>query len=451
MRDILVVDDDIAAAEYASLVLEQAEYRTRRAADAFEALRAIEQEVPALVISDLQMPGISGIDLLERIRERWPSIPVMLVTVAQDVSTVVDAVQRGAVNYLVKPVSPAVLLAATVKALARDHEVLGQKPERVTRDIVGSSQRVVEVRRLIVLAARSDVNVLVVGETGTGKELVARAIHRLSDKGSSPFVAHNCATTQAEVFDAEFFGHTRGSFTGAHRDRPGLLRDAHGGTLLLDELECLSLANQAKLLRVIDDGEMRAVGSNKVVSVSVRFVGATNRSPLEMMASRELREDLYYRLRGFEIQLPPLRERLDDMVPLCEHFLRGTGKSLTTAAIAALQHHPWPGNVRQLRTVLACAVIRSASAVVNVDDLNLKTPSGLSVPSMCPENAWSLGQATNLDPSLRVVEQQAIIQALEQHGGNRSEAARSLGIHRSTLQRRLRELNVASQHDKKRK
>ncbi len=297
---ILVVDDEPASAEYAALALQQVHGDVRVARSGVEALLAIERAKPALVITNLQMPGMTGLELLSRIKERWPEIAVMVVSVEQQAAGIVEAIQRGAVNYLVKPVAPAVLQSAAGNALLRLSRPPAAGDDGVP-EIVGQSPAVLQVRHLVTLASRSDANVIITGETGTGKELVARAIGRLAFAGTGrPFVAHNCAVTPPELFDSEFFGHRRGSFTGADRDRIGLLRTADGGILFLDELECLSLANQAKLLRVLDDGEIRPVGAEAVRSVSVRFLAASNRGPAAMLAARELREDLYFRLRGFQ-------------------------------------------------------------------------------------------------------------------------------------------------------
>jgi DNA-binding NtrC family response regulator len=438
---LLVVDDDPASLSYLALALEGHVPSVRTAPNGIAALLAIEQELPALVISDLQMPGMDGMELLARVKERWPDVLFMLITVQQEVSVVVEAVQRGAVNYLVKPISPSVLQAAAARALAHRPRSKAPSADPSALEILGVSPAIVQVRHMVALATRSDVNVIVTGETGTGKELVSRAIHRLSALASGPFVAHNCAVTPAEMFDAEFFGHRRGAFTGADRDRAGLLREADGGVLFLDELECLSLANQAKLLRVLDDGEIRPVGSEQSRPVSVRFVAATNQSPEGMLSRRELREDLYYRLHGFEIRLPPLRERTEDIPILSEHFLRGRGATLTPAALDALQSGTWPGNVRQLRNVLLSASSATSSGRIDARDLDLTSswvPSRRS--AVVPSGAGRDEESARL--TLEEAERRAIAQALEAHRGNLSRAAEALGIHRSTLRRKIRALGI---------
>jgi DNA-binding NtrC family response regulator len=428
---LLVVDDDPASSGYVSLALQQAGHSVRTAANGVEALLAMEREVPALVISDLQMPAMGGLELLTCIKERWPDVPVVLFSVEEEVATVVEAVQRGAVNYLVKPVSPSVLQGAAAKVLARARRTTPIPPSVEAPEIVGVSSAIVHVRHTVALASRSDVNVILMGETGTGKELVSRAIHRLSSLAVGPFVAHNCALTPAEMFDSEFFGHRRGAFTGADRDRAGILREADGGVLFLDELECLSLANQAKLLRVLDDGEIRPVGAEQSRPVSVRFVAATNRAPEAMLSSKELREDLYYRLRGFQIELPPLRHRAEDVPLLADHFLRNRATSLTARALEALGACSWPGNVRQLRNVLLSACAVAGAQPIDSPHLDLAA-CGMKMPRPGP-----LPSDPQVGMTLEDTERRAIEQALEANGGNLSRAAEALGIHRSTLRRKI--------------
>jgi DNA-binding NtrC family response regulator len=437
-ESLLVVDDDPGSSGYVSLALQQAGHSVRTAANGVEALLAIEREVPLLVLTDLHMPAMGGLELLTCVKERWPEVPVVLFSVEDEVATVVEAVQRGAVNYLVKPVSPAVLQTAAAKAIARASRTTAVAASGEAPEIVGVSPAIVHVRHTIALASRCDVNVVLMGETGTGKELVSRALHRLSNIAAGPFVAHNCALTPSEMFDSEFFGHRRGAFTGADRDRAGILREADGGVLLLDELECLSLANQAKLLRVLDDGEIRPVGSDQFRPVSVRFIAATNRAPEAMLACKELREDLYYRLRGFQIELPPLRERRSDIPLLSEHFLRDRGATLTARAQEMLDRCHWPGNVRQLRNVLRSASAVAGAQPIDVHHLDLAAsgdPQTLR-PSAPPA-------AESIAMTLEDNERRAIARALETHGHNLSRAAQALGIHRSTLRRKMRELGLA--------
>jgi len=444
MKDasILVVDDDPSYLSYMVLALSDEFTTVRSATGGFEALLAVEAAVPDVVISDLRMPGLDGLELLVSIKERWPEVPVILVTVEQEIATVVEAVKRGATNYLAKPSSPSVLCAVAARALATSS--LRGVSDRSVREIVGMSPAMVRVRHLVALAARSDVNVLVTGETGTGKELVARAIHRLSSLAGGPFVPHNCAVSPHDLFESQFFGHRRGAFTGAERDQRGLLEEADGGVLFLDELECLSPSHQAKLLRVLDDGEVQPVGSVQSRAVSVRFLSATNRNPATMLEEGALREDLYYRLRGFEIPIAPLREHRQDVPALAEHFLTGSDVTLAPDAVAVLEAFHWPGNVRQLRNVLRNARALASRGVIDRRHLSPELISGTPFEGMGPGSAPRIGAGLNESGTLKEMERQALLRALNASHGHRGQAARSLGINRSTLGRKMRELGIRS-------
>jgi len=441
---ILLVDDDPSALQYLSLALSRQFGQVRSASSGVQALLSMEREPPSLVISDLRMPGMNGLELLALAKERWPGTPFILVTVEQEVSTVVDAVRQGATNYLIKPVSPAVLCAAASRALATASQVRNTE-NCSAHEIIGTCPAMLQVRHLVSLAARSDMNVLITGETGTGKELVARAIHRLSSLARGPLVAHNCAVTPADLFESQFFGHRRGSFTSAENDQKGLLEEADGGILFLDELECLSLPHQAKVLRVLDDGEVRPVGSRDSRVVSVRFLSATNCEPQSMLRSGTLRKDLYYRLSGLEIRLPPLRERRQDLLHLARHFLGASGVLLSPEALAALESCSWPGNVRQLRNSLRAAQALSGGGAIERRHLNLPhvgPPNSIGSPAR-PDGPDGPGGVAGLN--MKEAERDIILRALDSCRGHRGQAARTLGIHRSTLRRKLREFGIASE------
>jgi DNA-binding NtrC family response regulator len=289
----------------------------------------------------------------------------------------------------------------------------------------------------VTLAAGSSVPVLITGETGTGKELVARAIHRYSPLSAGPFVAHNCAVMPRDLFESQFFGHRRGSFTGAERDHEGLLVRADGGVLFLDEVQALLLEHQAKLLRVLDDGEVLPIGATRAARIAVRFLAATNRDPREMIEAGELREDLYYRLCGFEIRLPPLRERRGDIPLLALHFLGSAAPGFRPDAMEALTHAAWPGNVRQLRNAVASAAAAAGGAEISLRHLSLEAEDRAAATG---GNGGATPEA--LRGTLRDVERRAIVQALADSEGNRSLAARLLGIDRSTLRRKLKEYDL---------
>jgi len=425
---ILVVEDEPVSRRYLELLLEEEGFETTGVADGIEALVALESGCFDVVLSDLLMPRMDGIELVARVRQRWPSLPVIIVTGDSEVSRVVEAVQLGAVNYLVKPAPPAVVRSAVSKALSLRASA---SPDARFPEIVGNSPAIVQVRHRVALAARAHVPVLITGETGTGKELVARAIHRASPLAAGPLVAHNCAVGPRDLFESQFFGHRKGAFTGADRDHMGLFQQANGGVLFLDELEALALEAQAKLLRVLDDGEVRPVGSQASQQVSIRFLAATNRDPLEMIRAGSLREDLYYRLRGFEIHLPPLRERTQDIALLAMHF-DGSGSGavgFSADAIEALARCAWPGNVREFKNAVISAKTAAAGAKIGVAHLSLEPSSGSAEPA-----------APGI--TLRELERGRILEALRECEGNRTHAARQLGINRSTLRRKLQELEA---------
>ncbi len=437
-HSILIVEDDRSSCEYLRLLLEEQGHTVRATYNGIEALVALEAAAYDLVISDINMPQMDGLELLTHLRQRWPELPAVMLTANDDVSDVVEAVSRGAVNYLVKPASATSVAAAVEKAVTA-RTILDDKTRSIP-ELIGDSREMVEVRHRVVLAARSDVHVLVTGDTGTGKELVSRAIHSHSNLASGPFVPHNCALSPHELFESEFFGHRRGAFTGADRDHVGLLQQADGGVLFLDELETMLPAHQAKLLRVIDDGEVRPVGAEAMHIVSVRFVAATNRDPRTMIQERTLREDLYYRLRGIEIQLPTLRERRSDIPMLVAHFAGKEGANISAEAMEALMRAPWPGNVRQLRNI-----VQGAKAVSGGKRIELQH---LSLESMDISTHGAADAAVRDDCSvphgitLREMERRAIQQALEDCEGNRTRAAKLLDIDRSTLRRKMHEFEL---------
>jgi DNA-binding NtrC family response regulator len=386
---ILVVEDEPSSAEYLKLLLEQMGYEVRLAANGVEALLALETGHFDLVISDLRMPSMDGFELLSHLGQRWPDLPAIVLTGNTDVEDIVEAVRLGAVNYLLKPATPGSVGAAVERALlVRKRKAVA---DSAVPELVGTSKAMVEVRDRVVMAARSDVHVLVTGETGTGKELVSRAIHRHSGLSQGPFVAHNCALSPPDLFESEFFGHRRGSFTGADRDRRGLLREAHEGVLFLDELETLDLGFQAKLLRVIDDGEVR----------------------------------------------PALSQRRDDIPLLVAHFDPDPETGLTPEAMEALCTASLPGNVRQLRNLVQGARAAAGPAPIGVRHLPIDLAA--SRPAE-PGEAGPEGVPRGM--SLRELERRAIVQALEDCDGNRTRAAQLLEIDRSTLRRKLKEYGI---------
>ena len=430
---ILIAEDERASAEYLKLLLEEMGFEVRLAGNGVEALLALEAGDFDLVITDLRMPSMDGFELLSHLAQRWSNLPALVLSANEEVEDIIEAVRLGAVNYLLKPATPGSVGSAVERALlTRERSVT---TDSTVPELVGTSKVIVEVRHRVLMAARSDVHVLVTGDTGTGKELVSRAIHTHSGLSKGPFVAHNCALSPSDLFESEFFGHRRGSFTGAERDRRGLLREAHEGVLFLDELETLDLGFQAKLLRVIDDGEVRPVGAERAERVNVRFVAATNREARSMIQAGELREDLYYRLRGIEIRLPPLSERREDIPLLARHFDTADSPGFTPEAMEALSRAALPGNVRQLRNL-----VQGARAAAGDTPIGLRHLPIDQVDAGAPSGTGAEGVPRGV--TLREIERRAIVQALEDCDGNRTRAAKLLDIDRSTLRRKIQEFGL---------
>jgi len=424
LKRVLVVDDETGPRLLLETILRDRGYDVASARDGVGALLEMESARPDLVVSDLRMPVMDGLELLGHVRQRWPGIPFVLVSVVEEIPTVVRAIQTGAADYVLKPASASTMLHVVERAL----EALpaGGGVEDGMPEIVGLGRAAVMTRQFVSLAARCDANVLICGATGTGKELVARAIHRLAGAGAGPFVAVNCAAVPGELFESQFFGHRRGAFTGATQDMSGFLSRAAGGVLFLDEMESLPPVHQAKLLRALDDGCFTPVGSAVPQHARFRVLAATNRMPDALLRSGELREDFYYRVRGLEIRLPRLAERREDLGCLTAHFLGPEASRLSPEARATLAEHDWPGNIRELRETLRRAAVMAAGGPIGPRHLGMK-PRPLADGDAGPS-------------SLRELELGQIERTLEACGGNRSQAARILGIDRSTLRRKLRTL-----------
>ena len=433
---ILIAEDERSSGEYLKLLLEEMGYDARLTANGVEALLALEAGTFDPVVTDLRMPSMDGFELLTHLGQRWPGMPAIVLSANEDPQDVIEAVRLGAVNYLLKPATPASVGSAVERALlTRSRTVVA---DATVPELVGDSKAMVEVRHRVLMAARSDVHVLVTGDTGTGKELVSRAIHTHSGLSKGPFVAHNCALSPSDLFESEFFGHRRGAFTGADRDRRGLLREAHEGVLFLDELETLDMGFQAKLLRVIDDGEVRPVGAERAERVNVRGVAATNREAQAMIDEGSLREDLYYRLRGVEIRLPPLAERREDIPLLVAHFDRPDAGGFTPEALEALCAAPLPGNVRQLRNLVQGARAAAGDAEVGLLHLPADQLDRGGVPMPTGKGSGGIPRGV----PLREIERVAVAQALEDCDGNRTRAAKLLDIDRSTLRRKIAEFGL---------
>ena len=439
MARVLIVDDDRALRRAIATALGDLGHETGEAGDGEAALAWLSRNRADAVLLDLRMPGMNGMDVLRAIRTRADPPPVAVLTAVPTSDNTIEAMRLGAVDHLAKPIGRDGLQALLHRMLPP------AEPETAARvdwagkegDLVGPSAAMRDVQKAIGLLADSDATVLLLGETGTGKEVVARAIHQHGRRATGPFVPVNCAAIPAELLESLLFGHVRGAFTGAVADRAGSFREAHGGTMFLDEIGDMDLAMQAKLLRVLQERVVTPVGG-RPVPVDVRMVAATHRDLVSAVREGRFREDLYYRLGVVPVVLPPLRERLADIVPLAEHFLAlsaegKTPKRLSADAAARLLAHPWPGNVRELLNAMKRATTLVRRPVIVAADLSYLAAAGSEIehPS---QTDWLAG---TLPEAVARLERELIVRALAACSGNRAQAAERLGIRRQLLYQKL--------------
>lgn len=428
---ILIVDDDASQRSLLQSFLSSQGFETDVAASAEEAEARLQGAPPALIVSDVRMPGMSGLELLRRARQRHAELPVLLVTAYADVRDAVGAIRDGAVNYLEKPIDLDELLESVSHALGVQRRRTDALPDSVPlpEGVVARSAAMMDVLHTAALVGASESRVLISGESGVGKEVVANAIHAFSPRSGGAFVKVNCAAIPETIMESELFGHEKGAFTGAVARRRGYFEEADKGTILLDEIGELSPATQAKLLRVIQDGSFQRVGSVEPIQVDTRVLVATNCDLEEAMLTGRFREDLYYRLSVFEIYVPPLRERIADILPLARQFASefGSGKPrFSPAAIGLIEQYRWPGNVRELRNAIERATLLARGEVILPEHLPPRVRGvsrGESAEEAAPEAPGSMAE----------VERNAILHALREHQYNRTAAARALGISRRTL------------------
>ncbi|CUI31513.1 sigma-54-dependent transcriptional regulator [Achromobacter ruhlandii] len=441
MARILIVDDDAAFRDSLTETLQDLGHAVLQAASTSAGLNRLRTEPVDLAIVDLRMPGDDGLVFLRKAAE-VSAVPCIMLTAYASGGNTIDAMRLGAFDHLTKPVARAALVETLERALssvmAGGDAAAGPDAGPVDDfELVSASEAMRDVFKRIGMAARGDATVLILGETGTGKELVARALHRSSARAARPFVAVNCAAIPAELMESELFGHVKGAFTGATSDRAGRWREAEGGTLFLDEIGDMPLATQAKILRALQEREITPVGAGRVVPVNVRIVAATHRDLPAAVAAGRFREDLWYRLQVVPIVLPPLRERLGDVVLLAEHFLRriggGAPKRLSPAAAQQLLAHDWPGNVRELRNAMERAAVLCHGMTIEPGHVGLQSTDA----------AHAAGGGIALDGPLAeavaALERAMIRRALAATAGNRAEAARRLGLSRQQLYRKLAE------------
>jgi DNA-binding NtrC family response regulator len=439
---VLVVDDEPNLRKVLGALLEGAGHATSRAASAREAFDLVRAQDPDLVITDLRMPEVDGMELLSWMRRDFPEIPVIVLTAHGSIGLAVEAMRCGAHDFLTKPFEKERVLATVAAALAQGElqraDAQGGFGDRDDLGMTGNSASMDRLRSLVRRVAPTPATILIVGETGTGKELVAEALHRLSPRAKGPLVRVNCGALPENLVESELFGFEKGAFSGADRAKPGRFELADGGTLFLDEIGELPLPAQVKLLRVLQDGRVDALGGTAPRQVDVRLVAATHRDLGTLVREGRFREDLLFRLRVVELRLPPLRERTEDVPELLDLFLdrqaqrlRRRRPSVSPAAIARLQSHGWPGNVRELEHAVERAVLLSDATVLEPHDFGLASDG-----APMQEGRTALADATG------EAERRVMRQALEAHGGNVTHAAQALGLSRRGLQLKMKALGL---------
>jgi len=465
---VLVADDEASIRFVLRETLESAGHEVVEVASGEAALQALAAGRFDLAFFDIRMPGPSGLELLEQLRTLGSDVAVVIVTAQNTFENAVEAMKRGALDYLVKPFGVDAVLALVTKvmrtrALERELRTLRRevgKKAASREQLVGRSPALLEVFKTIGRVATSDIAVLITGESGTGKELVARAIHQASARSEGPFVAVNAAAIPRELLESELFGHERGAFTGAVESRPGRFREARGGTLFLDEIGDMPIELQAKLLRVLQSGEVTSVGGRRPEHVDVRIVAATHRDLDAAVRDGRFREDLLYRLRVVPIHIPALRERAEDVAVLAQHFveryaeeLRLGPRALSPDALERLVAHPWPGNVRELENAIKRALVLSTGEVLTPDAFEfLAAPAGEAHAATGAEledlvarevdDALAAGERDLHEALLRRLERPLLERVLAHTGGNQLRAAALLGINRNTLRKKLTELGI---------
>ncbi|MFN3240194.1 MAG: sigma-54-dependent transcriptional regulator [Planctomycetota bacterium] len=457
MTRILVADPDPRSQQHLASLLEERGYALDAAPDLDSAMEPVHEGAVDLILADLSLPGGGGMELLEQVRHSHPETSVVLLSAFGSVQDAVKAMQHGAADFLGKPFAPDQVLLAIDRALEKsalqreNQQLKSALDDRLRLDnVIGTDPRMQGIFKTVQAVADTRTTVLVTGESGTGKTLLARALHQLSDRKAGPFVEVNCGALPENLLESELFGHVKGAFTGAVRDKVGKFEAAAGGTIFLDEIGTSTLAFQIKLLRVLQDRVIERVGDTTTVPVDVRIVLATNKDLEQAVQDGEFREDLFYRIHVVSVEMPPLRERRADIQALAEHFLRRFreehGRSaarFSDAAIATLMQAPWPGNVRQLENVVERAVVLSQTDVIDRTDL----PAALGVAepaasSQQPPGAVPDGPPLPLKQALIEPEKRIIEQALRWCDGNRERAAEVLGINRSTLFHKLKKLGI---------
>lgn len=447
LKTILAVDDEPNMRRLLEISLRQAGYKPVVAADGKEALSLIKNQTIDLVVSDLHMPSMNGLELLRNIRQDHEALPFIMVTAQGEVKTAVEAMKLGASDYILRPfdletLEIAIAKALSVKRLSLENAYLKTNPNNDETDgLIGLSERMLSLKQMIRQVAPEKATVLITGETGTGKELVARAIHQHSPRKNALFVAVNCAAIPAEMLESELFGYEKGAFTGAVKERIGKFELAEGGTLFLDEVTEMPINLQAKLLRALQEGVIEKLGGNRQIELDIRVVAATNRDPMQAVKEGKLREDLYYRLNVFQLPLPPLRERRDDVALITQHFLNSKSATISAEAMQQLSEYAWPGNVRELHNILERAAILAGGQPITLQHLPADISShahSTQATSAAPiqEFVYSIPKA------VEQIERKLIMDAIAACSGNKSKAAKLLEISERSLWYKLEQYQL---------
>ncbi len=444
---ILLIDDDDSLRRVMEYSLAEAGYRIQAAASGEEGLRLLEKEIFDAVVTDITMPGMSGMEVLARVHERDERLPVVVITAYGTIESAVLAMRKGAFDYITKPFNRDELRLTLDKALRmrrlekENAELRAEVTDRYRfESIIGVSEKIKEVLALAGRVASSTASVLITGESGTGKELLAKGIHYNSSRSEGPFVAVNCAAIPENLIESELFGHVKGAFSGAVKDREGKFESAAGGTLFLDEIGDLRVDLQAKILRALQERQVDRVGGNRPIDLDVRVIAATNKDIERAVKEGGFREDLYYRLSVVTLHMPPLRERRDDIPLLIDHFLKkynpGAEPRFDAGALSAMKAYGWPGNVRELENVIERASVLKRGDVMTLADL----PEKLKKEKTAVENI--ILNLPDEGISLEDLEKSLIVKALERHRGNQTRAAEYLGITRPTLIYRMEKYGI---------
>lgn len=457
-RRVLIVDDERPILMTLEALLTRRGYEVRTANTAASGLAALARDAGDVVLLDLGLPDENGLETLATIKERYPDVAVLILTANDSLNNAIESIKLGAFHFISKPYAPEELLSLMGRALEQRElmqetknlraqaEALTKKLEKAEKALapVFTSRRMREIEELIGRIAPSEANILLTGESGVGKEVMANRVHELSERAGGPMVKLNCAAFPQNMIEAELFGYAKGAFTGAVNDFPGMISEATGGTLFLDEIAEMPPELQTRFLRVLQEREFRPLGSTKMVAADFRLVAATNQAIPEALRDGRLRQDLYYRLNTFQIQIPPLRDRREDIPALVKLFagrfakqLKKTKPTLAPEALNALVGYAWPGNVRELQNVLEYAVVLARNEVITSKDLppELSLPEALQAAAVAP-----MVESDTLNLEDR--EKQAIIQALAKCHGNKKKAAETLGIHRPTLYNKIKRYGI---------